>query len=59
MRIKLWYKEGYTGIIDTIRDYNRCKKSINECCGCLENYEREILQDLKTRDDIVRYELIL
>lgn len=59
MKFKLWYKNGDgNSIIDTKRDYARSKESIDEECGSLENYEKEIVKDLKTRKDILRYEVL-
>lgn len=57
MRIKLWNKDG-TFIIDTKRDYVRCKESIDLECGTLEKYEKMVLEDTKTRNDILKYEII-
>ena len=58
MRIKLFYKEGHTKIIDTARDYNRDKEGIDETCGSLDKYDTFVLVDSKTRTDILKYEIL-
>lgn len=58
MKIKLFYKKGYTNIINTVRDYARCKEDIDAECGSLENYNKFVLEDVKTRTDISKFEII-
>lgn len=59
MNIKLFYKDGDTKVIDTNKIYTRSKKSIEESsCGSLIRFEKYFFEYLKTKTDIVKFEIL-